>query len=372
MAEKIVAMVLAGGKGTRLKELTKKTAKPAVGFAGKYRIIDFPISNCSNSDIHVVGVLTQYESTDLDSYIGNGEKWGLNGARSKTTTLSPRQTEEGSSWYEGTADAITKNIDFIDSFSPEHVLILSGDHIYKTSYKDMIYLHRKSNADATISVIEVPMEEAPRFGIMVTDENDFVTQFQEKPKKPMSNLASMGVYIFKWETLRAYLKKDEKNKESSHDFGNDIIPQMLKDKRIIKVYRFKGYWKDVGTLESLHQANMDIALAKDGPSLYDHDLETRIYTEDTPSVPQYVGPNGSIRNSIANQGSVILGTADECVIHTGAVIKEGAVCRKVVLLNNAIVEEDCEIENAIIASGVRVKRGEKINIGTGKVILIAK
>ena len=372
MAEKVVAMILAGGKGTRLQALTRKTAKPAVSFASKYRIIDFPLSNVANSGINVVGVLMQYESTELDTYIGDGEIWGFNGVNSSVTTLSPRQTEEGSNWYEGTADAISKNIDFLDNYNPEYVLILSGDHIYNTNYVDMIKLHEDSKADATISVIEVPIEEAPRFGIMVTDGYDRVIEFQEKPKKPISNLASMGVYVFTWKLLRQYLLKDMKTVSSSHDFGKDIIPQMLADKKKLMAYRYQGYWRDVGTLASLHEANMDIALNMDGPNLYDKDKRKRIYTEDTPSVPQYVGPNGSIKNSIANQGAIILGSVDKCVISTDAIIKEEASCVNCVIMKGAVIGHGARVKNAIIAPNVVIEDNAEINLEEEKIVLVSR
>ena len=318
---KVVAMILAGGKGTRLEALTKKTAKPAVSFAAKYRIIDFPLSNCANSGINVVGVLTQYESTELDSYIGNGEKWGLNGVHCLMSTLAPRQTEKGANWYKGTADAITQNIDFLDKNNPDYVVILSGDHIYKTSYTDMINLHIESEADVTISVIEVDPKEASRFGIMAVDKKDRIVEFQEKPKVPKSNLASMGVYVFSWKVLREYLVNDENNPNSDHDFGKNIIPQMLADKRKLQAYRFSGYWRDVGTLASLHEANMDIALDKMELDLYAENQDNRVYTEDVYSVPQYIGKQGKITRSIANQGAIILGDVDSCVISSGALIE---------------------------------------------------
>lgn len=370
MSEKVIAMVLAGGKGTRLMALTRKTAKPAVSFGAKYRIIDFPLSNCANSGINVVGVLTQYESIALDIYVGNGEKWGLNGVRSKMISLSPRQTEEGSKWYEGTADAISKNIDFIDSFSPEHVLILSGDHIYKTTYKDMIDLHSKSNADITISVIEVPMEEASRFGIMTTDEEDNIVKFQEKPKNPTSNLASMGVYVFKWKTLRSYLKSDMKNEKSSHDFGKDIIPTMLKDKKLLKAYRFKGYWRDVGTIASLHEANLDIVNG-DPAGLLNHDASTLIYTEDTFSVPQYVGPVGSIKNSVTNQGAVVLGSVRDSVISNDVIIGEESEVTRSVVMAGAYIKMGAKVHNAIIGPNVVIEEDEEINLGSDDVVLVA-
>lgn len=372
MENKVIAMILAGGKGTRLESLTKKTAKPAVSYAAKYRIIDFPLSNCANSGINKIGVLTQYESTYLDNYIGNGKKWGLNGARSLVSALPPRQTEEGANWYKGTADAIAQNIDFIDELNPEHVLILSGDHIYKTTYNEMIDLHINSNADITISVIDVDINEASRFGIMVTDENDNIIDFQEKPKNPKSTLASMGVYVFSWKILRKYLISDMKNDSSSHDFGKDIVPQMLADKRIMKAYRFKGYWRDVGTLASLHEANMDVALARTNLNLYDNDISTRIYTEDIPSMPQYIGKNSSVKRTISNQGCVILGEVDSCVISTGVVIEEGAKCTNCVIMEHATIKKGARIHNAIVAPKSIVKENEKINVGGTTVVLVNK
>ena len=367
---KVVAMILAGGKGTRLESLTKKTAKPAVSFAAKYRIIDFPISNCANTGINTIGILIQYESTFLDSYIGNGKKWGLNGVHCLISTLAPRQTEEGANWYKGTADAITQNIDFLDDAEPEHVLILSGDHIYKTSYYEMIDLHEKSGADVTISVIEVDPKEASRFGIMVCDEKDNIIQFQEKPKNPISNLASMGVYIFKWKTLRKYLKEDDKDPNSEHDFGKNIIPKMLKDKRKLQAYRFKGYWRDVGTLASLHEANMDIALDKMELNLYDQDSTNRIYTEDVYSVPTYVGKKGSIKRSIVNQGAAVLGKIDSCVVSTRAVIESGCVLNRCVVMEDVKIRHNCKIDNAIIAPGSEIAEGTEINVGKDEVVLI--
>lgn len=371
MEEKVVAMVLAGGKGTRLESLTKKVAKPAVSFAAKYRIIDFPLSNCANSGIDVVGVLTQYESTFLDAYVGNGEKWGWNGAHCLMSTLAPHQTEEGANWYKGTADAIAQNLEFLDSQNPDYVLILSGDHIYKTTYNEMINLHIKSNADATISVIEVPLEEASRFGIMNVDKNDVIVEFQEKPKKPKSNLASMGVYVFSWKVLKKYLKDDMKDEDSDHDFGKNIIPNMLKNNRKLQAYRYKGYWKDVGTLASLHEANMDIALDKITLNLYDNN-EERIYTKDTYSVPQYIGRRGSIKRSIANQGAIILGTVDSSVISNEAVIESEAKVERCVVMERALIKRGAKIRNAIIAPGVVVEAGSEINLDGDEVVLISK
>ena len=369
MQTKVAAMILAGGKGTRLEALTKKQAKPAVSFAAKYRIIDFPISNCANSGITTIGVLTQYESTALESYVGNGEKWGLNGVHSLMTTLAPKQTEEGANWYEGTADAITQNIEVLDSRDPEYVLILSGDHIYKTSYNEMIELHEKSRADATISVIEVDPSEASRFGIMAVDKKDRIVEFQEKPKKPKSNLASMGVYVFTWKVLRRYLIADSKNPNSSHDFGNDIIPTMLEDGKKLQAYRFKGYWRDVGTLKSLHEANMDVALQRSNLDLYNTE-EGRIYSEDTYSVPHYIGREAHITRSIANQGAIILGNCDACVISNEAIIWEDAVCTECVIMSGAVINKGAKVHKAIIAPNTVIEAGSEINLGSDDVVLL--
>ena len=372
MKNKVVAMILAGGKGTRLESLTKKTAKPAVSFAGKYRIIDFPLSNCANSGIGVVGVLTQYESTELDAYIGNGKKWGLNGVHCIMTSLAPKQTEKGANWYKGTADAITQNIDFIDNADPEYVLILSGDHIYKTSYNEMIDLHESTKADATISVIEVDPSEASRFGIMAVDKKDVIVEFQEKPKHPKSNLASMGVYVFTWKVLRKYLLEDANDEKSDHDFGKNIIPKMLKDGKKLQAHRFKGYWRDVGTLASLHEANMDIALDRSELNLYERDANNRIYTEDSYSVPHYVGKKGRITRSIATQGAIILGDVDACVISTNAVVESGAKCTNTVIMENAVVKKGAVVHNAIIAPSVVVPEDARINVGGDEIVLIGK
>ncbi|MDD3068683.1 MAG: glucose-1-phosphate adenylyltransferase [Bacilli bacterium] len=371
MPYKIVAMILAGGKGTRLESLTRKVAKPAVSFAAKYRIIDFPLSNCANSGINKVGVLMQYEAVALDSYVGNGEKWGLNGVHSFTATLTPRQTENSAKWYKGTADAITQNIDFLDAQNPDYVLILSGDHIYKTLYNEMVDLHISTGADATISVIEVDPGEASRFGIMAVDKSDRIVEFQEKPKVPKSNLASMGIYVFTWKTLRSYLKEDEKSETSDHDFGKDIIPTMLGDGNKLQAYRFQGYWKDVGTLASLHQANMDIALDNRELNLFDDDDTTKIYSEDTHSVPQYVGTKGSIKRSIANQGAIILGSVDSCVISNEVIIEEGAVCTRCVIMAGARIKKGAKVHNAIVAPEAIVGENQEINLGKADVILVS-
>ena len=368
MSYNVVAMILAGGKGTRLGLLTKKMAKPAVSFAAKYRIIDFPLSNCANSGINTIGVLTQYEPTILDSYIGNGEKWGFNGVHSLLTSIAPRQTDEGANWYKGTADAITQNIEFLDSMSPDYVVILSGDHIYKTTYNEMIDLHVDSKADATISVIEVDPKEASRFGIMAVDSEDRITEFQEKPKKPKSNLASMGVYVFTWKVLRKYLIAD-KNADTDHDFGGDIIPAMLNDGLKLQAYRFKGYWRDVGTLQSLHEANMDVALNRSDLNLYG-DSSTRIFTEDTYSLPHYLGSNASISSSIANQGAIILGHVKSSVISNEVLIDEDAVVDRCVVMEGSVIKKGAKLYNVIVAPYTVVEEGVEVNLKNEEVALI--
>ncbi len=368
MSEKLVAMILAGGKGTRLEALTKKIAKPAVSFGAKYRIIDFPLSNCANSGINVVGVLMQYESVALDQYVGNGGKWGLNGVRSFTTTLTPRQTEEGLSWFKGTADAIYCNLDFLDSVDPEYVLILSGDHIYSTTYDEMLKQHEENNADCTISVYQVPIEEASRFGILVTDKKQQIVDFVEKPAHPTSNLASMGIYIFKYKVLKKYLLEDAKDEKSSHDFGKNIIPTMLKDNRKMMAYVYKGYWKDVGTIASLHEANMD--LLKKGSTLDELTSGNRIYSEDTNSHPQYIGENASVSESLINQGAVVLGNVKKSVISNEVLIEENANVENSVLMTGAIVRKGATVKNAVVAPNSIIYENDVV--GSDEVTLYAK
>ena len=370
MAEKMVAMILAGGKGTRLEALTKKVAKPAVSFGAKYRIIDFPLSNCANSKIHTVGVLMQYESVALDQYVGNGSNWGLNGVRSHTATLTPRQTEEGLSWFKGTADAIYCNIDFLDSCDPEYVLILSGDHIYCTSYEEMLDVHEENNADCTIAVYRVPLEEASRFGILVTNENKQIVEFQEKPAHPTSDLASMGIYIFNYKTLRKYLIEDAKNEKSSHDFGKDIIPAMLNSGKKMMAYEYKGYWKDVGTIASLHQANMD--LLKEGTTIEEISSTNRLYSEDTNSHPQYIGANSDVRNSLINQGAIVLGDAIHSVISNEVLIGPGSHVENSVVMTGAKIGKNAKVYNAVVAPGSIVGEDETIGDLDGDVVLYAK
>ena len=372
MGQKIVAMILAGGKGTRLEALTKKVAKPAVSFGAKYRIIDFPLSNCANSHINTVGVLMQYESVSLDEYIGNGEKWGLNGVRSLTTTLAPRQTEEGLSWYKGTADAINANIDFLDQCDPEYVLILSGDHIYSTTYDEMLEQHIEKNADCTISVYEVPIEEASRFGILVADKNGKIIEFQEKPAHPTSNLASMGIYIFTYKTLRKALIRDAADEKSDHDFGKNIIPMLLGEGKRLFAYKYHGYWKDVGTIKSLHEANMDL-ISADPDLNFDSIMGgLKIYSADRDSYPQYIGRNASICDSLVNQGAVILGKVSKSVISEDVYIEKGAVVDSSVVMPGVTIEKNAVVRNAVIAPDSIVFEDDEV-IGEGdKVVLYSR
>jgi len=363
MSTKLAAMILAGGKGTRLQALTKKVAKPAVSYGGKYRIIDFPLSNCANSGISCVGVLTQYESSELNTYVGNGEKWGLNGVRSLTSVLTPKQTDEGSNWYLGTADAIYQNIDWLDRVDPEYVLILSGDHVYSCTYDEMLRQTIDKNADCTIAVYPVAWEEAPRFGILVTDKEGNITDFQEKPKKPISNLASMGIYIFPYKTLRAELLADANDETSEHDFGKNIIPKMMAEKKKMVAYTYHGYWKDVGTVASLHQANMDLLLRGDSTTnLYTVQGDNKIFSEDTHSTPQYIGPKAEVSDSLINQGASVLGKVKHCVISGETLIEEGASCANAVIMNGAVIRKGAVVEDAIIGPDTLIDVDEKVNL----------
>lgn len=352
----MLAMILAGGRGTRLYALTKKIAKPAVYYGGKYRIIDFPLSNCANSNINVVGVLTQYESVLLNSYAAAGQRWGLDAKDSGVYVLPPRE-KDGAAFdvYRGTADAISQNIDFIDSNNPEYVLILSGDHIYKMDYAKMLSHHKACDADATIAVLPVPMKEASRFGIMNTDETGRIVEFEEKPEKPKSNLASMGIYIFNWKQLRKMLVADMDDPDSNHDFGKDIIPAMLNENKRLFAYKFKGYWKDVGTVDSLWEANMDL-LGKNN-ELDLNDPNWKIYTEDVATIPHYIGPNAKVDNAYINQGCMIDGEVNNSVLFTNVEVSKGAVINDSVLFPDVEIGEGAVINRAIIAEGVKVDAG---------------
>ena len=353
----MLAMILAGGRGSRLHELTNKVAKPAVSYGGKYRIIDFPLSNCANSGIDVVGVLTQYESVELNSYVAAGGRWGLDSKDSGVYVLPPREkADTGLDVYRGTADAISQNIDFIDQYDPEYLLVLSGDHIYKMNYDKMLAFHKERQADATIAVIEVPLKEASRFGIMNTDgETDRITEFVEKPPVPESNLASMGIYIFNWKLLRKLLLADMKNPDSNHDFGKDIIPTLLGDEKRLFAYRFKGYWKDVGTIDSLWEANMDLLSPDNELDL--SDLTWKIYTEDVTALPQYIGTEARIQNAYITQGCVIEGEVTNSVVFTGAKVRPGAKVIDSVLMPGAIVEDGAVVIRALVANGVNIGKG---------------
>ena len=359
----MLAMILAGGRGSRLHELTNKVAKPAVSYGGKYRIIDFPISNCANSGIDVVGVLTQYESILLNSYVAAGGRWGLDAKDSGVFVLPPREKADANlDVYRGTADAISQNIDFIDSYSPEYLLVLSGDHVYKMNYAKMLAEHKAQKADATIAVIEVPMKEASRFGIMNTNENGRIVEFEEKPANPKSNLASMGIYIFDWKLLRRMLIADMKNPDSSHDFGKDIIPTLLNDGRNLLAYKFKGYWKDVGTIDSLWEANMDL-LDKNNELNLD-DSTWKIYTQDVAALPQYIGPDASIKRAFITQGCVIEGEVSNSVLFTGAKVRPGAKVIDSVLMPGVVVEEGAVINRALVADNVKI--GKQAVVGDAK------
>ena len=367
----MLAMILAGGRGSRLHDLTNKVAKPAVSFGGKYRIIDFPLSNCANSGIDIVGVLTQYESVLLNSYVAAGGRWGLDTKDSGVFVLTPREkADSGLDVYRGTADAISQNIDFIDAYDPEYLLVLSGDHIYKMDYDKMLAFHKANNADATIAVIGVPMKEASRFGIMNTDENRRIVEFEEKPAKPKSNLASMGIYIFNWKLMRKMLIEDMKNPDSSHDFGKDFIPVMLNDGKALYAYEFSGYWKDVGTIDSLWEANMDLL---DTNELDLVDSSWKIYTEDSSSLPQYIGPNAKVDRAYISQGAVVQGQITNSVLFTNAKVEEGAKVIDSVLMPGVVVESGATVTRALVADNVKIGKNAVVgNKKSEEILLVAK
>ena len=369
---KMVAMILAGGRGSRLLDLTKKVAKPAVHFGGKYRIIDFPLSNCANSGVNTVGVLTQYESILLNAYVAKDQYWGLDTNDGGVYVLTPRERDDmGLEVYRGTADSITQNIDFLDQQDPEYILILSGDHIYKMNYDEMLRNHKEKNADATIAVLEVPLKEASRFGIMNCDKNDFIKEFEEKPEHPKSNLASMGIYIFNYKTLRKYLVDDDKNENSSHDFGKDIIPTYLNDGLVLSAYRFKGYWKDVGTVDSLWESHMDLLKKKNTLNLEDETW--KIYTEDINALPAFIGEEAKLDNVYITQGCVIEGNVKHSVIGSNCVIGKDAKIVDSVINPGAKIGEGARITRCIVADGVEI--GDGVKLGSAKsehIELIAK
>jgi len=368
----MLAMILAGGRGSRLHDLTNKVAKPAVSYGGKYRIVDFPLSNCANSGIDVVGVLTQYESVLLNSYVAAGRRWGLDAKDSGVFVLPPREKADADlDVYRGTADAISQNIDFIDTYNPEYVLILSGDHIYKMNYDQMLDDHKANNADATIAVLEVPMKEASRFGIMNTNDTGRIIEFEEKPPVPKSNLASMGIYIFNWKLLREMLLADMVNENSNHDFGKDIIPTMLNDGRNLYAYKFEGYWKDVGTIDSLWEANMDLLDADCELDL--NDSSWKIYTEDVTTLPHYVSADAVVKNAYITQGCTIKGEVTGSVLFTNAKVGKGAKIIDSVLMPGVVVEDGAVVTRALVADGVRIGKGAVIGSADSENIeLIAK
>lgn len=354
-----VAMLLAGGQGTRLGVLTQNVAKPAVPFGGKYRIIDFPISNTINSGIDTIGVLTQYQPFELNQYIGNGQPWDLDRLNGGAFVLPPYQRGKSGEWYKGTANAIYQNINFIDRYDPEYVLILSGDHIYKMDYSEMLDFHKKNDADCTIAVLDVSIEEASRFGIMNTNPDGSVYEFEEKPKHPKSTKASMGIYIFTWAKLRDYLIRDEENKNSSNDFGKNIIPMMLDDKQRLFAYQFDGYWKDVGTISSLWEANMDLLNPESG--LVINDRNWKIFARNTAQPPQYIGDEATIGNSIISEGCRIDGKITNSVIYYGAKISKGAEIKDSIIMPYAEVGENARVCHAIV--GWNTKIGNNCVVG---------
>lgn len=340
-------MLLAGGQGSRLGVLTKNLAKPAIPFGGKYRIIDFPLSNCVNSGIECVGVLTQYQPLELNEYIGNGQPWDLDSANAGVRVLPPYQRSRRSDWYRGTANAIYQNIPYIERYDPEYVIVLSGDHIYKMDYSKMVAYHKEKKADCTIAEIEVPMEEAPRFGILNTREDGSVYEFDEKPKKPKSNQASMGIYVFTWSKLRRYLEEDAADPKSSNDFGKDVLPAMLKSGARIFAYRFDGYWKDVGTIDSLWESNMDLLNPKVSLDLNEEDW--KIYCRSPVMPPHYIGKGAKVQNSLVAEGANVYGAIDFAVLFSGVSIAPGAVVRDSIVMPNTRVERGAVVQYAIVA-----------------------
>mgnify|MGYP004664778689 FL=1 len=373
--KRCVAMLLAGGQGSRLMVLTENTAKPAVPFGGKYRIIDFPLSNCVNSKIDTVGILTQYEPLELNEYIGNGQPWDLNSSHGGVQVLPPYAKNKNSEWYKGTANAIYQNIPFIDRYNPDNVLILSGDHIYKMDYAKMIRYHDQNGSDCTIAVREVPLADAPRFGIMNTREDGSIYEFEEKPKQPKSTNASMGIYVFKWSVLKKYLEMDEADPKSENDFGKNVIPAILKDGYRLMAYRFEGYWKDVGTIDSLWQANMD--LLGDKPAFDISDVsDGRIRARNTAMPSSYLAPTAEVKDSFVAEGCEVFGSLRHSVLSTGCAVGKGAEIIDSVIMPNVVVENGASVRNAIIAEGCHIKAGARIGgSGTGaarKITVIGK
>lgn len=358
LKKEILAMILAGGQGTRLKILTTNNAKPAVPFGGKYRIIDFTLSNCSNSGIDTIGVLTQYQPHILNGHIGIGSPWDLDRNNGGVTILPPHIRNDGGNWYMGTADAIYQNMHFISRYEPEYILILSGDHIYKMDYSKMLKFHKQKNSDATIAVIDVPIEEANRFGIMNTHENSKIYEFEEKPNKPKSNKASMGVYIFNWKILKKFLIEDSRDENSHHDFGKNIIPNLLNSGYNLYAYPFKGYWKDVGTIESLWEANMDLLNPENELNI--HDRNWKIYSVTPTKPPQYIGPSAKVDNSLVVEGCRIFGNVNNSVLFPGVYIGENSIIEDSVIMPNTKIGTNVVIKKCIVGSGTKIRKNSKI------------
>lgn len=366
----MVCMLLAGGQGSRLKALTRNTAKPAVPFGGKYRIIDFALSNATNSDIHDIGILTQYKPFRLNEHIGIGAAWDYDRTYGGLRLLSPFYSEEGGRWYDGTANAIYENMTYLDNLNPKYVLILSGDHIYKMNYNELLDVHIRKGAEATIAVMEVPWNEAPRFGIMNTDEEDRIIEFEEKPAKPKSNLASMGIYIFNWPTLRKALIEDYKDKNSTYDFGHDIIPKMLKAQMPLYVYRFKGYWKDVGTIKSYWEANLDMIDPNNGLNIYEKNW--RIYTSAKNLPPHFIAQEAEVSNSLVNEACRVYGKVQHCVLFTNVTVEEGAEVRDSVILSGSMIQKGAKVVHAVVGENEVIRAGQEIGEDTsGAVYLVA-
>ncbi|EQK45483.1 glucose-1-phosphate adenylyltransferase [[Clostridium] bifermentans ATCC 638] len=366
MKKEMIAMILAGGQGSRLGVFTKNIAKPAVSFGGKYRIIDFVLSNCSNSGIDTVGVLTQYRPLLLNSHIGIGSHWDLDRRNGGLSILQPYMNEKEGNWYKGTADAIYQNMNYIDSYDPEYVLVLSGDHIYKMDYSDMLEEHKSKNADVTIAVMEVDWDEASRFGIMNANEDGSIYEFEEKPEKPKSNLASMGIYIFNWAKMKSYFKSGKEYV----DFGKNLIPKMLDDKVSMYAYEFNGYWRDVGTIESLWQANMDLINPGNGFNL--NDSNWRIYTDTMAMPPQYLGKNSNVKQSIVVDGCRVFGTVENSVLSHGVSIGEGSIVRDSVIMSNAKIGKNVIIEKAMIGEGAVIEDDCKISSGDDSISIVSE
>ena len=371
--KEIVAMLLAGGQGTRLQVLTKDMAKPAVPFGGKYRIIDFPLSNCSNSGISAVGVLTQFMPLELNSYMGNGNPWDLDRVDGGLTILPPYTAGKTGEWYKGTANAIYQNIKYIEQYDPEYVLILSGDHIYKMNYNKMLQFHKEKKADLTVAHINVPLEEASRFGILNTDDDLRIVEFLEKPEHPVSTKASMGIYIFNWKVLREYLIRDEENPESEKDFGKNIIPMLLEEERRIYAFPFEGYWKDVGTIESLWEANMDLIKRKDEFNI--SDKSWKIYYRHEGRLPQFIAESAEVTDSMISDGTILLGKVHESILSSGVSVGKNAKVLGSIIMQNAVIEEGATVVNSIIAEGTVVKSGvtvghEEIELGKDMITVI--